>query len=89
MRGVAYAVAGNLLIMGAGVVTLVWLSPRPDIVVGIVIGAINVKAAAEVSEQARAEDPELVLPPPLLHLKGKISSVYRPPKKSSTSISRG
>lgn len=38
---------------------IVWASPWPDIVVGIVIGAINVRAAAEVFEQARAEDPEI------------------------------
>lgn len=38
-----------------------WFSPWPDIVVGIVIGLINLSAAQEVFEQARAENPELEL----------------------------
>lgn len=52
-------VLANLLILAAGIVTLFWLSPWPDIAVGIVIGIINLSAAAEVFEQARAENPEL------------------------------
>ena len=52
-------VAANVLIIAAGLLMIVWASPWPDIVVGIVIGAINVRAAAEVFEQARAEDPEI------------------------------
>lgn len=52
-------VAANLLILAAGVVTLFWFSAWPDIVVGLVVGVINLRAANEVFEQARAEDPEL------------------------------
>lgn len=52
-------VAANILIIAAGLLMIVWASPWPDIVVGIVIGAINLRAAAEVFEQARAEDPEI------------------------------
>ena len=52
-------VAANVLIIAAGLLMIVWASPWPDIVVGIVIGAINLRAAAEVFEQARAEDPEI------------------------------
>ena len=52
-------VAANILIIGAGLLMMVWASPWPDIVVGILIGAINLRAAAEVFEQARAEDPEI------------------------------
>lgn len=52
-------VAANLLILAAGVVTMFWFSAWPDIVVGLVIGVINLRAANEVFEQARAEDPEL------------------------------
>ncbi|ALA66980.1 cation transporter [Corynebacterium lactis] len=54
-------VLANLLILAAGVVTVFWFSPWPDIVVGLVIGAINLSAAKEVYEQAQAEDPELEL----------------------------
>nr|WP_120491245.1 cation transporter [Corynebacterium lactis] len=54
-------VLANILILVAGVVTVFWFSAWPDIVVGLVIGAINVSAAKEVYEQARAEDPELEL----------------------------
>ncbi|EPD30681.1 cation transporter [Gleimia europaea] len=54
-------VLANLLILAAGIVTLFWFSPWPDITVGIVIGIINLSAAAEVFEQARAENPELEL----------------------------
>ncbi|AJI78239.1 cobalt transporter [Corynebacterium singulare] len=52
-------VAANILIIAAGLLMIVWASPWHDIVVGIIIGAINVRAAAEVFEQARAEDPEI------------------------------
>lgn len=52
-------VAANILIIGAGLLMMVWASPWPDIVVGILIGAINLRAAAEVFEQARAEVPEI------------------------------
>ncbi|TVU84870.1 cation transporter [Corynebacterium aurimucosum] len=52
-------VAANILILGAGLVMMVWASPWPDIVVGLIIGTINLRAAAEVFEQARAEDPEI------------------------------
>lgn len=54
-------VLANLLILAAGIVTVFWFSPWPDIAVGLVIGAINLSAAAEVFEQARAETPELEL----------------------------
>ena len=54
-------VLANLLILAAGVVTAFWFSPWPDIAVGLVIGVINLSAAAEVFEQARAETPELEL----------------------------
>ena len=54
-------VLANLLILAAGVVTAFWFSPWPDIAVGLVIGVINLSAAAEVFEQARAEPPELEL----------------------------
>lgn len=63
MRGAWLAarndVLANLLILAAGVVTVFWFSAWPDIVVGLVIGVINLTAAKEVYEQARAEDPEL------------------------------
>lgn len=38
---------------------LFWASAWPDIVVGVVIGLINLSAVKEVFEQARAEEPEL------------------------------
>ena len=49
----------NVLIIAAGLVTLVWHSVFPDVAVGIVIGLVNLGAAKEVFEQARAEEPEL------------------------------
>ncbi|MDO5035137.1 MAG: cation transporter [Actinomycetaceae bacterium] len=52
-------VAANALILLAGLITLAWASAWPDIVAGLIIGAINLGAAKEVYEQARAEDPEL------------------------------
>lgn len=51
--------AANVLILGAGAVMIFWASAWPDIVVGVVIGLINLSAAKEVFEQARAEEPEL------------------------------
>lgn len=63
MRGAWLAarndVAANLLILAAGVISIFWVSVWPDALVGIVIGLINLSAAKEVFEQARAEDPEL------------------------------
>jgi Co/Zn/Cd efflux system component len=48
--------AANLGIIGAGMVTaLVWQSAWPDLVVGLVIAAINMDAAREVWEAAREE----------------------------------
>lgn len=49
----------NVLIIVAGVVTVFWASVWPDVAVGLVIGVINLHAAKEVFEQARAEVPEL------------------------------
>lgn len=54
-------VIGNLLIIAAGVVTIYWASIWPDVIVGLLLAAINVSAAKEVFEQARAEEPELEL----------------------------
>lgn len=54
-------VLANILILAAGVVTMFWFSVWPDIVVGLIVGTINLTAAKEVYEQARAEDPELEL----------------------------
>ncbi|MDO5025078.1 MAG: cation transporter [Trueperella sp.] len=54
-------VLANILILAAGVVTLFWASAWPDIAVGLIIGTINLSAAREVFEQARAEDPQLEL----------------------------
>ena len=52
-------VAANILILGAGVLTIFWFSIWPDVLVGVVIAIINLSAAKEVFEQARAEDPEI------------------------------
>ncbi len=38
----------NLAIICAGVITLIWLSPVPDLVVGITIGMLNADAAVKV-----------------------------------------
>lgn len=54
-------VLGNLLIVAAGAVTLVWLSPWPDVVVGAVMAVVNGAAAVEVFREAREESPELEL----------------------------
>lgn len=48
--------AANLAIIGAGLVTAyVWHSAWPDIIVGLVIAAMNADAAMEVWEAARDE----------------------------------
>lgn len=48
--------AANVLIIAAGVVTAtVWPSVWPDVIVGLAVAAMNVDAAAEVLEAARAE----------------------------------
>lgn len=53
-------VFGNLLIIAAGLVTLWWWSSVwPDVIVGAVMAVVNLGAAKEVLEQARAEVPEL------------------------------
>ncbi len=52
-------VLANVLIIAAGLVTLAWHSVIPDVVVGVIIGIVNLGAAKEVFEQARAEQPEL------------------------------
>lgn len=52
-------VLANILILAAGIVTIFWATIWPDVVVGIIIGVINLGAAKEVLEQARAEVPEL------------------------------
>lgn len=52
-------VLGNILIIAAGVVTIFWATAWPDIIVGLILAAINLSAAKEVFEQARAEEPEL------------------------------
>lgn len=55
-------VLGNVLIIVAGLVTLwLWHSVWPDVIVGVVMGIVNLGAAKEVFEQARAEVPELEL----------------------------
>lgn len=54
-------VLGNLLIVAAGALTLVWLSPWPDVVVGAVMAVVNGAAALEVHREARKESPELEL----------------------------
>ena len=51
----------NVLIIAAGAVMLVWASPVPDIVVGLVIAAVNAGAAVEVFREAREEHPDLEL----------------------------
>lgn len=52
-------VLANVLIIAAGLVTLAWHSVIPDVAVGVIIGIVNLGAAKEVFEQARAEQPEL------------------------------
>ena len=53
------AALGNALIIGAGLLTLARPSVWPDVVVGAVMAVVNLRAAGEVLEQARAEDPEI------------------------------
>lgn len=45
----------NVAIIAAGLVTLLWPSPWPDLAVGLAIGALNAGAAWEVWEAAREE----------------------------------
>ena len=52
-------VLGNVLILVAGLITTVWFTVWPDVVVGLVMAVINATAAKEVWEQARREVPEL------------------------------
>lgn len=52
-------VLGDALIVAAGLVTVAWPSIWPDVLVGVVMGVVNLRAAGEVYEQARAEQPEL------------------------------
>ncbi|AWN37280.1 cation transporter [Methylobacterium radiodurans] len=51
-RNDAYA---NLAIIAAGLVTVVWVSPWPDLVAAAVIAVINADSAADVFRAARAE----------------------------------
>lgn len=50
--------AANLAIIAAGLVTLVWASGWPDLIVGIGIALMNADAAKEVWEAAREEHRE-------------------------------
>ena len=52
-------VLANVLIIAAGLVTLVWYTIWPDVIVGLIVTVVNLGAAKEVFEQARAEVPEL------------------------------
>lgn len=45
----------NVAIIAAGIVTLFWLSVWPDVVVGLGIAAMNIDAARQVLDAARAE----------------------------------
>ena len=47
--------AANVAIVVAGVVTIVWASPWPDVAVGLGIAALNLDAAREVFAAARHE----------------------------------
>jgi len=51
-------VAANVAIIAAGLATMWWLSPWPDLLVGVGIAAINATAAREVWEAARNEQNE-------------------------------
>lgn len=51
-RNDAYA---NLAIIGAGLVTLLWPQPWPDVIVGIGIALLNADAARDVWHAARRE----------------------------------
>lgn len=48
-------VAANVAIIGAGLATAVWLSPWPDLIVGVGIAILNAGAAWEVYEAAENE----------------------------------
>ena len=48
-------VIANAAIIGAGLVTIVWVSAWPDLAVGLCIAAMNVDAAREVWTAARKE----------------------------------
>jgi Co/Zn/Cd efflux system component len=48
-------VLANVAIVAAGLVTLLWLSIWPDVVVGLGIAALNLGAAREVWQAAKAE----------------------------------
>lgn len=54
-------VLANVLMILAGLLTLAHPSVWPDVVVGAVMALVNLRAAREVLEVARAEDPELEL----------------------------
>lgn len=54
-------VIANLLMIAAGVVTAAHPSVWPDVIVGGVMAAVNLRAAREVLAAARSEDPELEL----------------------------
>lgn len=45
----------NIAIIGAGLITTVWLTIWPDLIVGIAIAALNMGAAREVWQAARQE----------------------------------
>jgi len=45
----------NLAIIGAGIVTLRWMSGWPDLIVGLGIALLNADAAKEIWHSARAE----------------------------------
>ncbi len=47
--------AANVAIVAAGLMTIIWVSPWPDVAVGLAIAALNVTAAREVFEAARHE----------------------------------
>ncbi|MGK2308448.1 cation transporter [Cutibacterium sp. V947] len=52
-------VLGNVLILVAGLITTVWFTVWPDVIVGLVMSAINANAAKDVWAQARREVPQL------------------------------
>ena len=48
----------NILIIAAGLLTLVWISPVPDLIVGAVIFFMNADSASDILRAARAEHRE-------------------------------
>jgi Co/Zn/Cd efflux system component len=48
-------VFANVAIIAAGIITLFWLSPWPDLIVGLAIALVNAGAALEIWEAARRE----------------------------------